>query len=306
MKNLIMAALMVCAFSTQAQFSGSVFVAGDINRFYPVTWTDGGWNNNEFSEIIIGRSSIHENASLRGSLMSTFRYHTTTWGNLSNYIDAEIYQDFTPSRQFIAGWRDATGGNASNVIIIWLRGGGNTYYYKSKHAATAVVYDGVANALPYQELNGPAHTYKTAIDAYVNTYGMTKTGTAYFLGTGMNLFNGNVAIGTSDTKGYKLAVGGSMIAESVKVKLQGTWPDFVFAKKYKLPSLAETEAHINVHGHLPGIPSAAEVSKGGIELGDMNKKLLQKIEELTLYLIEMKKENEKQNKEIENLQTKLK
>jgi len=304
MKNIITTLLLIFAFGAKAQFSGSVFVGGNINQFYPVTWTDGGWSSNEFSEIIIGRSSIHEDASVRGSLISTFRYHTTMWGHLSNYIDAEIYQDFNPSRQFIAGWKDATFSNGSNVIIIWLRGGGNTYYYKSKHAITVVPYDGVANALPYLELNGPAHTSKTAIDAYVNTYGMSKPGTAYFLGAGINLFNGSVAIGTTDPKGYKLAVAGSMIAESVKVKLQGAWPDFVFGKKYQLPSLQQTEQHILANGHLPGIPSAAEVAKDGIDVGEMNKKLLQKIEELTLYLIEIKKENEKQQKEIDNLKHK--
>jgi len=124
-----------------------------------------------------------------------------------------------------------------------------------------------------------------------------------FKGTVTNLGNlysmGNVGVGTTDTKGYKLAVAGSMIAESVKVKLQGTWPDFVFAKDYVLPTLQETEKHIREKGHLPGIPSAAEVEKNGIELGDMNKKLLQKIEELTLYLIEMKKENETKHQKLQ-------
>lgn len=101
--------------------------------------------------------------------------------------------------------------------------------------------------------------------------------------------DGNVGIGTTDPKGYKLAVAGNMIAESVKVKVQGTWPDYVFAKDYKLPSLSETEIHIKEKGHLPGIPSAVEVKENGIELGEMNKKLLQKIEELTLHLIEQNK-----------------
>jgi hypothetical protein len=131
-----------------------------------------------------------------------------------------------------------------------------------------------------------------------------------FKGTVTNLGDlysmGNVGVGTTDTKGYKLAVAGSMIAESVKVKLQGTWPDFVFAKDYVLPTLQETEKHIREKGHLPGIPSAAEVEKNGIELGDMNKKLLQKIEELTLYLIEMKKENEEIKEDIKCLKNKLK
>ncbi len=108
--------------------------------------------------------------------------------------------------------------------------------------------------------------------------------------------NGNVGIGTVDTKGYMLAVAGNMIAESVKVKLQGAWPDFVFAKSYTLPTLQETENHIKRKGHLPGIPSAEEVKEKGIDLGDMNGKLLQKIEELTLYIIDL----EKRVKSIEN------
>lgn len=121
---------------------------------------------------------------------------------------------------------------------------------------------------------------------------------------------GDIGIGTSDTKGYKLAVSGDVIAESIKVKIASTWPDYVFAKSYKVPTLQETEKHIKEKGHLPGIPSAAEVKANGIDLGEMNAKLLQKIEELTLYLIEMKKENQSQNEqlraEIMSLKSKIK
>jgi len=119
---------------------------------------------------------------------------------------------------------------------------------------------------------------------------------------------GNVGIGTTDPKGYKLAVAGNMIAESVKVKLQNTWPDYVFAKSYQLPSLQETEKHIKEKGHLPGIPSATEVKANGVDLGEMNAKLLQKIEELTLHLIEKDKEIKQLNKlsrKVEELELKL-
>ncbi|MES2458834.1 MAG: hypothetical protein V4594_24995 [Bacteroidota bacterium] len=111
--------------------------------------------------------------------------------------------------------------------------------------------------------------------------------------------NGNVGIGTT-TPTDKLSVNGRIRAKEIKIE-SANWPDFVFAKDYKLPSLQQTEQHILANGHLPGIPSAAEVAKDGIELGDMNKKLLQKIEELTLYLIEIKKENEKQGEQIKSL-----
>ncbi|SMC75327.1 hypothetical protein [Pedobacter africanus] len=94
-----------------------------------------------------------------------------------------------------------------------------------------------------------------------------------------------VGIGTGDLRGYKLAVNGKIRAQEIKVEAS-PWPDYVFAKDYQLPTLQETEKHIKDKGHLPGIPSAAEVKANGIDLGEMNAKLLQKIEELTLHLIE--------------------
>jgi hypothetical protein len=100
---------------------------------------------------------------------------------------------------------------------------------------------------------------------------------------------GNVGIGTS-SPAEKLSVNGKIRAHEIKVELSG-WSDFVFAKDYVLPTLQETEKHIKEKGHLSGIPPAAEVEKNGVDLGDMNKRLLQKIEELTLYLIEQDKKS---------------
>ncbi|WP_299211115.1 hypothetical protein [uncultured Aquimarina sp.] len=114
--------------------------------------------------------------------------------------------------------------------------------------------------------------------------------------------NGNVGIGTADTKGFKLGVKGKIAAEEVKVALYNTWPDYVFENDYNLPSLQQVENHIVEKGHLENIPSAAEVVENGIQLGEMNSKLLQKIEELTLYMIEQNKKTENQQKEIYKLQ----
>lgn len=101
--------------------------------------------------------------------------------------------------------------------------------------------------------------------------------------------NGFVGIGTSSPK-FLLDVNGNLRAREVKVE-GGIWPDYVFNKSYQLPSLLETEQFILKNGHLPGIPSAKEVKKDGVNLGEMNGKLLEKIEELTLHLIEMEKKN---------------
>ncbi|RZT00337.1 hypothetical protein [Aquimarina brevivitae] len=99
--------------------------------------------------------------------------------------------------------------------------------------------------------------------------------------------NGNLGIGTT-TPDAKLAVNGTIHSKEVKVDLIG-WPDYVFESDYHLPTLQEVEQHINEKGHLQNIPSAAEVEKEGVKLGEMNAKLLQKIEELTLYMIEQDK-----------------
>ncbi len=100
-------------------------------------------------------------------------------------------------------------------------------------------------------------------------------------------YAGDVAIGTSTVpNGYKMAIDGKLITEEVKVQLSGNWPDYVFTSDYDLLSLEETQKYINKNGHLPNIPSANEAEANGIEIGEMNRLLLEKIEELTLYILE--------------------
>ncbi|WP_420603226.1 fibronectin type III domain-containing protein [Flagellimonas sp.] len=109
-------------------------------------------------------------------------------------------------------------------------------------------------------------------------------------------YSGEVAVGTASVPtGYKMAIDGKLITEEVKVQLSGNWPDYVFKAGYDLPTLEEIQKHIKEKGHLPNIPSAKEVEVNGVELGEMNKLLLEKIEELTLYIFQL----EWKNKEIE-------
>jgi len=120
------------------------------------------------------------------------------------------------------------------------------------------------------------------------------------------LQNGYVGIGTV-TPNEKLSVNGKIRAQEIKVET-ANWPDYVFKKDYQLPTLEETENQIKLNGHLPGIPSAAEVKANGIEVGEMNAKLLRKIEELTLHLILKDKELAKErsiNKDQEERLSKL-
>ena len=113
---------------------------------------------------------------------------------------------------------------------------------------------------------------------------------------------GNVGIGTTDyADGHLLSVGGKIACEEVRVQLENDWPDYVFQKDYELPSLEAVERHIQKEQHLPGIPSAATVQKEGIMVADMQAKLLEKIEELTLYTIEQDKQIKLQQKQLNEL-----
>jgi hypothetical protein len=116
---------------------------------------------------------------------------------------------------------------------------------------------------------------------------------------------GNIGIGIQSgamDPGSLLSVNGKIRAKEIRVET--TWSDFVFEKKYNLPSLATVADFISKNGHLPEIPSASDVECNGIELGQMDAKLLQKIEELTLYMIELKKQNDALKIAVEKLQTK--
>jgi hypothetical protein len=121
--------------------------------------------------------------------------------------------------------------------------------------------------------------------------------------------NGNVGIGTS-TPDSKLTVKGVIHAEEVKVDLSVPGPDYVFASDYPLASLEDTKAYIEQNKHLPGIPSSDEMQQNGVNLLEMNMKLLEKVEELTLYVIEQKKMHTNLEstllQKIEALETKLK
>lgn len=98
--------------------------------------------------------------------------------------------------------------------------------------------------------------------------------------------SGHVAIAANTDAHYKFQVGGEI--RSTGINVQATpWPDYVFEAGYDLKPLEEVQAYVEKHGHLPEIPSAEEIEEGGVDVGEMNRLLIQKLEEMTLYQIEL-------------------
>jgi hypothetical protein len=101
---------------------------------------------------------------------------------------------------------------------------------------------------------------------------------------------GQVQIGgTTVPTGYMLSVAGKAICTELRVQLTGAWPDYVFDSKYKLPSFDKLRQYINENKHLPNIPAAKDIEKSGMDVGDMQRRMMEKIEELTLYVLELEK-----------------
>ncbi len=157
--------------------------------------------------------------------------------------------------------RDDVSDNSANAARIELleRAGGNY------NGGAYLWWNGQSNRFFLGTKSGGTNTNVLVIDRGSNNVG---------IGT-QNLDNGN----------YKLVVNGAIRAKEIIVDTG--WADFVFEEDYELAPLQEVAQHIKDHGHLPDIPSAEEVEQNGISLGDMQSKLLMKIEELTLHIIDL-------------------
>jgi ABC-type taurine transport system ATPase subunit len=117
---------------------------------------------------------------------------------------------------------------------------------------------------------------------------------------------GQVGVNTTNVAaGFELSVNGQVICTELVVQEPGNWPDYVFSEDYELMPLEALEASIKENKHLPGVPTAAEVKDGGVSIGDMQKQMLEKIEELTLYVIEQNKRLKAQDEQIQSLRAEL-
>jgi len=167
------------------------------------------------------------------------------------------------------------------------------YLMMGSQAGVNMVLDN--NELQVRNNGNATHLYLQNGGGNVFIGDATNFNSAHRLGVdGNTVITGNLRVGTTVTpSGYKLAVDGKAICTELLVRLVPNWPDYVFNKTYKLPGLQEVENFINKHNHLPGIPSAKDIEATGLNIGEMQKLQMEKIEELTLYIIELKKEIEK-------------
>jgi hypothetical protein len=186
--------------------------------------------------------------------------------------------------QYAGGSGDFT--NITNAPLC-IEADGTDKYWRAMHLSTNSIISGVYN-------------YQTGKNVYWGE--PTDQGEYHFRGRDFFVTDGNVGIGTTNPGEFKLAVAGKIHATEIQVDAL-PWPDFVFNSNYNLRTLAEVENFINQNQHLPDVPSQAQVAVEGISLGEMNAILLQKIEELTLYAIEQKKDNEKLEDRIEKLES---
>ncbi len=161
--------------------------------------------------------------------------------------------------------------------------------YRGRLRFSAQVSAGTASGIEFTDTAG------TALKGFIGMSDNTHLAMWGFGGAGwnfkMNVNDGRISIGKNinPAAGYMLAVDGGIICEELKVQMT-PFPDYVFADDYKLRSLEEVENHIREHKRLPGMPAAAVVDNEGMNVGELSTKLVEKVEELTLYILQLQKE----------------
>ena len=183
-------------------------------------------------------------------------------------------------------------GNGTGISI---HPGSNPYFGTlafNRESATGEIFDPAGKAF---QINNGGGDQSLHIQVY-NGDGTLVTNNSLVI-SGVN---GNIGIGTASLS-EKLSVEGKIRAREIKVE-STNWPDYVFESSYPIISLKNLDLYIKENKHLPGMPTAKEVVANGIELGEMNRKLLEKIEELTLHLIEKDKKMDVLIKKVEALE----
>ncbi len=221
-----------------------------------------------------------------GNMFFTAQTGTSTYGSmtgLTSWMTNSSSTNSYTSYNTITGMRGVAEQNTSPLTY--------AYGVRSDIISSGTSGLGIQNSYSFYALGAPAGvstSYGLFIDAssaVSNKYGVYVND-----GSAKNYFGGTVGIGTTSLGSFKLAVEGKIGAREVQVTASNPFPDYVFEKTYNLMSLDNLDQYVQINKHLPNIPSAKEVEEnGGIELGKMNIKLVEKVEELTLYIIDLNK-----------------
>lgn len=178
--------------------------------------------------------------------------------------------------------------------------------YPADFQFSAIGGDNMSTLQIYNSNHGTNYSWACDSDGYGTIEGMRlsirpwpvdENGHTSFPNTKLYL-NGRMGINTEVLPGQELSVNGVIGCKKVVVTLDADWPDYVFDEDYQLPQLSEIESFVKKNKHLPGVPSAKEIKENGQDLGEMNTILLQKIEELTLLMIEQQKEIDALKKQV--------
>lgn len=250
----------------------------------------------------------HESTASYGAIGSVYTSNNN-WGlsffTRNQGTEAQAAQ-FSSAGNFMVGTTTDNGNKLQVSGNIWASGlilptgAGNGKVLTSDATGTAT-WQTAATANTVWNLSGNAGT--TSANNFIGTTDaqpfVIRTNNAPAITV---LANGNVGIGTANIgdAAYKLYVQGSIRTRKVRVD-QDTWADYVFEDGYNLPSLEEVETFIKSHGHLKDVVSAKEIREKGLDLGENQRDLLKKIEELTLYVIEQNKQIKAQQMKEETL-----
>ena len=293
-------------------FMGLSHVSFSQQNYYDVTPGDGYgirlWGMTSY-KIHMGNGSEYHYGPVTNYSIKTNMYPWLgagwTWGSelatpvaaLSAAGDMQIAGAFTATLNLLALGKGGFGMAEASIY------GGARLHVKSPSSSPWGI---TSEALSSRRIIGIGHNGTAGVIAvsYLNGEGFSpmtfETGNA----TRVTITaDGKVGIGSANPN-QLLTVNGTIYGKEVKVDLNLPGPDYVFEKSYSLPTLEEVKSYIDQNKHLPEVPSAKEMEKNGVMLGEMNMLLLKKVEELTLYVIELKQRDEAQQKEIEELKLK--
>lgn len=304
---------------TTGDFFGRIhFDDNQSNNYLPNDYIDEAYFELKQRGVLSGANTLPLSANIRGGVLSLapgqgsldhqlffgddgvwnrIQAGVNSWGNWYRFLTSENINGHAGRLPRFTGTLGAVSSSLGDSQIF--DDGVDNVVIGENHpptppAAFNTNYRLTVNGLPLP--NGAAYING---NTFINNgnLGIGKTPTDFDLDVaGESNFDGRVKIGAIafptfvGAAAYELAVGGGIIAEEVLVRLQGSWADYVFEKDYTLMPLADVEKFVEENNHLPGIASAKEVAENGLNLGEMQKAQMEKIEELYLHLIEMNKQ----------------